>query len=353
MNNKSLVCTEPGSFKYVEEQLIVDNHHRHEDDSPARALLRVLQVGICGTDLHAFEGTQPYFQYPRILGHEICAEIIEVPAGTGFRAGQQVTLVPYFSCGTCIACRNNKPNCCTSIQVFGVHIDGGLRHYIEVPVAALIAGEDLNADQLALTEPLAIGAHAVRRADLRPDEWALIMGAGPIGLGLMEMARLRGARVIALDINSTRLQFCREQLGVEHCINPAELKDGSGINDVLRDLTAGDMPTAVFDATGYLGAIEKGIDYLAHGGRYTLVGLQKQPIPILHPEFHKREATLMSSRNATRDDFLWVMESLRNNKIRPSAYITHRLAFEDLADQFPALLDPANGVIKAMVEFRL
>lgn len=345
--NKTLICTQPGQFHYRTDKL--ENNHPPAAEQEPTALLRVRQVGICGTDLHAFEGTQPFFQYPRILGHEICAEIVTLdkpdPSGN-FQPGQLVTLVPYFSCGSCIACRRGKPNCCSSIKVFGVHIDGGLRQFIRVPISSLVNGKGMNPDQLALVEPLAIGAHAVRRAELLAGEFVLVMGAGPIGLGLMEMARLRGAEIIAQDVNPARLDFCRRQLGISHTINPAV----ENPVEKLKDLTNGDMPTAVFDATGYLGAIEKGIDFLAHGGRYVLVGLQKQAFSFSHPEFHKRESTLMSSRNATREDFEWVTESLLQQKINPATYITHRIAFDDLAAEFASLLNPATGVIKAMVE---
>lgn len=345
MHYQSLICTEPGQFEYRNDQL------QSVTTGQPTALLRIKQVGICGTDLHAFEGTQPFFQYPRILGHEICAEVIEISGAPSTEAqyhpADLVTIIPYFSCGTCIACRRQHPNCCAAINVFGVHIDGGLRQYIQVPLSALVTAPGMTADQLALVEPLAIGAHAVKRAAMQKDEYALVMGAGPIGLGLMEMARLTGANVIAMDVNPHRLEFCREQLGIQHTINPLE-QDAMAS---LKAITQNDMPTAVFDATGNLKAIEKGIDYLAHSGRYVLVGLQKQPISILHPEFHKREATLMSSRNATRADFDWVIDSLKNGLINPATYITHRIEFETLADQFHTLLNPANNVIKAMVNF--
>jgi 2-desacetyl-2-hydroxyethyl bacteriochlorophyllide A dehydrogenase len=342
----SLICDQPGSFRYRQDLL--------EPIAPAAstptALLKVKQVGICGTDLHAFDGTQPFFQYPRILGHEICAEIVELPPTAPnpdkFQPGDLVTLLPYFSCGTCIACRSHKPNCCSSIQVFGVYIDGGLRQFIQVPFSALVKGPGLKPDQLALVEPLAIGAHAVRRANLQPGETILVIGAGPIGLGLMEMARIAGATVIAMDVNSSRLQFCNQQLGIQHTINPIE----QDAVESIKNITNGDMATAVFDATGNLRAIEGGLQFLAHGGRFVLVGLQKQPFSFSHPDFHKRESTLMSSRNATSDDFNWVISSLQSNLIQPANYITHRIAFSKLAEQFKSLSDPANGVIKAMVD---
>ena len=342
----SLICDQPGSFLYRQDQLEFDPTAAN---TPT-ALLRVKQVGICGTDLHAFEGSQPFFQYPRILGHEICAEIVELPPMAAnphnFQPGDLVTLIPYFSCGSCIACRSNKPNCCSSIQVFGVHIDGGLRQFIQVPVAALVKGINMSPDQLALVEPLAIGAHAVKRANLQAGEYILVIGAGPIGLGLMEMARLTGASVIAMDVNAARLRFCQQQLGIQHTINPKE----QDAVEAIKNITNADMATAVFDATGNLNAIEGGLNFLAHGGRFVLVGLQKQAFSFSHPEFHKRESTLMSSRNATRDEFDWVISSLQSNQIQPANYITHRIAFSQLAEQFKSLSNPSNGVIKAMVD---
>ena len=194
-------------------------------------------------------------------------------------------------------------------------------------------------------EPLAIGAHGVRRAAVQPGEWVLVVGAGPIGLGVMEFARIAGGNVIALDVNAGRLTFCREKLGIVHTLNAL----APDVTEQLRAITNGDMPTIVIDATGNLNAINTSFQYLAHGGRYVLVGLQKGDISVSHPEFHKREATLMSSRNATRADFVHVIASMKQGLIDPTTYITHRVAFGEVRDQFAGWLDPANGVIKAMV----
>ena len=283
----ALVCTTPGQFAYQQAQKPVL--------TLGRAILRIKQIGICGTDLHAFEGTQPYFSYPRILGHELAADLIDADGAPDFRPDEAVTFIPYFNCGHCIACRSGKPNCCVFMQVAGVHIDGGMVEYLSVPSHSLIHGDGLGYDELALVEPLAIGAHGVRRADVQAGEFVLVVGAGPIGLGIMEFARIAGATVIALDLNENRLAFCRNKLGVSHTIN-ASVPD---VIEQLRTITNGDMPTVVMDATGSLQAINRAFAYLAHGGRYVLVGLQKGDISVSHPEFHKREATLMSSRNAT------------------------------------------------------
>ncbi len=308
------------------------------------ALLRIRRIGVCGTDLHAFEGSQPYFQYPRVLGHELAAELL-TPA-PGFSRGELLTFRPYFSCGHCVACRAGRPNCCVRIRVCGVHVDGGMTEYLVVPEANLVAGRGLGAEALAMVEPLAIGAHGVRRAAVEPGETVLVVGAGPIGLGAMQFATLAGARVVAMDLREDRLAFCRERLGITHTV-PA------GGNDVLEQLAAltdGDMPTVVIDATGNRRAIEQAFAYMAHGARFVLIGLQKEPIAFSHPEFHKREATLMSSRNATREDFDRVVGALVSGQVDPLMYITHRVGFDEVGEAFPGWLDPARGVIKAMIE---
>jgi threonine dehydrogenase-like Zn-dependent dehydrogenase len=220
-----------------------------------------------------------------------------------------------------------------------------MAEYLSVPAYSLLHGNGLSYDELALVEPLAIGAHGVRRAGVVPGEFVLVIGAGPIGLGIMELARIAGAQVIAMDINAGRLSFCKDKLKVEHTIDAR----ADNITEQLKDITKGDMPTVVIDATGSLKAINNAFQYMAHGARYVLVGLQKGDISFSHPEFHKREATLMSSRNATREDFQLVMDSMKNGRVSPANYITHRVGFNAVKNEFAGWLDPANGVIKAMI----
>jgi len=334
---KTLVCIEPGVFEYQEAEAPIAK--------PGHSILKIRRIGICGTDLHAFEGTQPYFEYPRILGHELAGDLVDMDKAPGFVIGEAVTIIPYFNCGHCVACRNGKTNCCVTIKVCGVHVDGGMVEYLSVPSEFLVHGNGLSHDQLALVEPLAIGAHAVRRAGIQPGEFVLVVGAGPIGLGTMESARIAGGEVIAMDINEARLEFCRDRLGVLHTVNAS-----SEPLDQLKRITRGDMPTVVIDATGSRKAINDAFQYMAHGARYVLVGLQKGEIVFSHPEFHKREATLMSSRNATREDFDKVIDSMNRGLIDPTTYITHRVGFDRVKDEFAGWLDPAKGVIKAIVE---
>lgn len=335
---QSLVCIKPGEFEYREEiKPVLQKGY---------SILEIKRIGICGTDLHAFEGIQPYFEYPRILGHELAATIDETQKDSGFVKGEAVTIIPYFNCGQCIACINDKPNCCVQMQVCGVHTDGGMKNYLSVPNYSLIKAGGLTFDELALAEPLAIGAHSIQRAGVKKNEFVLVIGAGPIGLATMEFAGIAGAYVIASDINQQRLSFCKEKLKIEKTINSLT----ENVTERLKEITNGNMPTVVIDATGNLKAINSSFQYIAHGGRYVLVGLQKENISFSHPEFHKKEATLMSSRNATKKDFEHVMQCMKNGLVNHSSYITHKLSFDKVKENFSSLLDPVHGVIKAMIE---
>jgi len=333
----TLQCSEPRRLAY-REQMNPELRELH-------AIISVKRIGICGTDLHAYEGTQPFMSYPRILGHELSGELIAFDGAPGFKQNEHVTFIPYFSCGNCIACRNGTPNCCVRIQVCGVHIDGGMAEYVLVPSHSLIHGDGLTLDELALVEPLAIGAHGVRRANVAPGEFVLVIGAGPIGLGAMEFARMAGGQVIAMDISDQRLRFCGEKLSIQHTINPRS----SDAWEAINDLTGGDMPTVLIDATGNRNAINDGFQFMAHGARYVLIGLQRDAIVFSHSEFHKREGTLMSSRNATRQDFDFVIQSIKRGAIKPATFVTHHTRLNQAASEFEHWLKPENNVIKAMI----
>ena len=335
---KILQCTVPGQFDYAESE--------RPELLKGTAIISIKRIGICGTDLHAYQGTQPFFSYPRILGHELAADVLEYDGDGDFKPGDSVTIIPYFYCGQCIACRNGKTNCCTTLKVSGVHIDGGMTEYLRVPSYSLVHSNGLSYDELALIEPLSIGAHGVGRAQIISGEFVLVVGAGPIGLGCMEFARIQGGKVIAMDVNDQRLEFCKANLEVSSVINARS----TDISEQLEEITNGDMPSVIIDATGNLVAINNAFQYLSHGGRYVLVGLQKGDISFGHPEFHKRETTLMSSRNATRADFEYVMDCMKNGLVKPETYITHRTTFNQIKDQFETWLDPASATIKAMVE---
>ncbi|MEY3946171.1 MAG: hypothetical protein RJB03_877 [Bacteroidota bacterium] len=333
---KTLVCKNPGHFSYQETD--------HPVPKKGFSVIKIKRVGICGTDLHAFEGTQPFFSYPRVLGHELAAEFEEGDA-PGFQKGDPLTVIPYIHCGSCIACRQGKTNCCSSLKVLGVHVDGGMSEYFLAPNELLLKGDGLPIDALALVEPLCIGYHAVQRSAIQPSESALVIGAGPIGFGLMLFLKAKGVKVVGMDINHDRLEFCHTHLQMDGMVDP---KDEDHF-DKIKVLTSGEMPAVVFDATGNGKAINNAFRYLSHAGKYVLVGLQLGDISFSHPEFHKREATLMSSRNATQHDFLEVMDMIRQKKIDPLCMITHRLRFDEVEKSFDQLMDPAQQVVKAMV----
>ena len=290
---KTIVLQQPGEFRLTETE--PPDHAGKEE-----ALVRVLRVGICGTDLHAFEGTQPFFDYPRILGHELAGEILELGESDqdhGLSVGHFCTIVPYLPCGTCIACRRGRTNCCRNLRILGVQIDGGMRETIRVPLDKLLAIKNVPPEKLAMVEMLGIGAHAVRRGQMEAGENVLVIGAGPIGLGTMAFAKTAKVNLMAMDINTGRLRFCQEHLGIEQGFDAREMTP-----EALRELLDGDLPTTVFDATGSRASMERAFDYVDHSGQLVFVGLVKQDVTFNDPAFHKHEMTLKSSRNATAAD---------------------------------------------------
>lgn len=336
---KYIVCERPGEFTLKEKEEL----QRQSNE----ATLKVKKVGICGTDLHAYTGDQAFFTYPRILGHELATQVLDIGANVhGIKVGDNVVVMPYISCGTCIACRNGKTNCCTSIEVLGVHTDGGMQERITVPVELLIPAQQLTDDQMAIVEPLAIGAHAIRRSAIKDNETIVVVGCGPIGIGIVKLAQIAGAKVIAIDMNQQRLDYAKNEIGVDYTV----LGGKDAVKEVT-EITKGDMATAVFDATGHKGALEAGPDYMSHGGRYILVGLSKGELVFKHPNIHAKETTIICSRNATMEDFQHVISILEIGKFPIDSFITHNVDYTDMISNFESWLDPANGVIKAMVNF--
>jgi len=314
---------------------------------PDEALVRVHRIGVCGTDLHAFRGNQPFFTYPRILGHELGVEVLDLggPA-EGIRAGQYCAVEPYLNCGTCVACRRGKPNCCVKLAVLGVHIDGGMRETLVVPIRKLHPSKNLTLDQLALVETLAIGCHAVDRAGLEKGEFALVIGAGPIGLGEMQFAIEARAQVIVLDISAQRIEVCRSRRSVPYTIDASR----KNALEALAEIAAGDLPTAIFDATGNGRSMASAFEYPGNGGRLILVGLFQGDVTFNDPNFHRRELTILASRNARPADFSRIISLIEAKRIDTSPWITHRAPLSDVVTEFPLWTKPETGVIKAMIE---
>ncbi|WP_426238437.1 zinc-binding alcohol dehydrogenase family protein [Pararhizobium sp. DWP1-1-3] len=335
---KAAICSEPGRLDIID---------RPAPGSPPKgwARLAVSHVGICGTDYHIFEGKHPYLEYPRIMGHEISATVIEPGEGVSLAPGTPVIVNPYLSCGICVACRKDKPNCCTAIKVLGVHTDGALCEEILVPEENLYPAGDLSLEAAATVEFLAIGAHAVRRSLAPAGSRALVIGAGPIGLGTALFSRIAGHEVTLLDTSAERLQMAAERLGFD-----AGILAGDGALEAVLSATGGDGFDVVFDATGFGGSMEKSFSFVAHGGCLVFVSVVKDDIRFSDPEFHKREMMLVGSRNATRQDFEHVAASIRAGHVPVSSLITHRTTLNAVVVDLPRWAHEKTGLIKAVVK---
>lgn len=335
----TIVLEEPGRF-------VLEDTPEPTPPGPGEVLVSIRRVGICGTDLHAFEGTQPFFDYPRILGHELGVEVIATGGGaTHFRTGDLCAVVPYMDCGDCVPCRMGKTNCCSNLDVLGVHVDGGMRDVLTLPGGKLLRSDILSLEQLALVETLGIGAHAVDRAAVEPGETVLLIGAGPIGLSVLTFALLAGARVILLEISERRIDFCKRRYDLFEVI-----PGNADVKSNLHNILGGELPTAVFDATGHAGSMIRAHDYVSNGGRLVYVGITGSQITFDGPGFHRREMTLLSSRNARTVDLQRVIGHIEAGRIDTSPWITHTVGPQQMLVDFPTWLDPESGVVKAVLE---
>ena len=333
-----ITLDQPGKFSAAEAS--------EPKPAPGEALVRVHRIGVCGTDLHAFAGKQPFFTYPRILGHELGVEVIDPGSEPhGLKVGDRCSVEPYINCGRCIACRRGKPNCCTDLKVMGVHIDGGMRPLLTLPARKLHRSTKLDYEQLALVETLGIGAHAVERAAADKNDFIVVIGAGPIGLSVIQFALVTGATVAVMDISETRLGFCREQLGVKHTV----LAGPDAIGQ-LKTIGGGDLPTIVIDATGNPKSMAGAFDLAAHGGRIVFVGLFQGELAFNDPNFHRRELTVCASRNSLPETFRDIIALVEAGRIDTRPWITHRFKLSETPEVFPREISGNAAVLKAMIE---
>lgn len=337
---KAIRLREPGKWETLEITTADENLALGE------ALLKIKKIGVCGTDLHAFRGTQPFFNYPRILGHELAVEVVAIADDVeNVKVGDLCSVEPYYNDIIGQAVRRGKTNCGEHLKVLGVHVDGGMCEYIKYPAKFLHTSNQLSEDQLALIEPLAIGCHAVDRARIHKEDIVLVIGAGPIGLGTIQFAQLTGARVIAMDIDQGKLQKCKDITGI------SDLLTAEGeVEEKLRQMLEGDLPTVILDATGNSKSMMNTFDYVAAGGTIVFIGLFIGDVVFHDPLFHKKEITLMASRAAMSKDFSRIIRLVEQGKIDPSAYITHRLEFDQIPSEFEKLYDKGSGLIKAIID---
>lgn len=334
---KQVILNEPGRFAWDSYAL--------SDPGPGEVQVRIHRIGVCGTDIHAFHGRQPYFEYPRVLGHELGVEVISCGEGvTSLVPGDRCSVEPYLNCGHCSACRRGRTNCCESLKVFGVHVNGGMRPRVNLPAEKCHLSKVLDYDSLALVETIGIGAHAVERARLTEEDRVLVLGAGPIGLGVLQMAGVTGATLVVGDVDASRLAFCQEHFPVEVGLDPRDQSFESALIESL-----GGLPTAIFDATGNPASMESTFQRVDHGGRIIFVSLVKGSIQFDDPNFHKREIELRSSRNALPQTFRKVIALMEEGALDTSPWITKRIPLETVVDHFAEAVE-APGMIKVVLE---
>ncbi|EBL9054876.1 galactonate oxidoreductase [Salmonella enterica] len=337
---KTLICNNPGNIEYIER----DIPHLKDDE----VLLKIKAVGICGTDIHAFAGRQPFFAYPRVLGHEICgvAEMLGKSCSTA-KVGQRYSVIPCIPCGACAACREGKTNCCENVSLYGVHQDGGFSEYLAVREQNLVELSDNLTDSAgALVECFAISAHAVRRADVKPQQNIVVVGAGPIGLAAAAIAKAKGARVAVADIDAERRRLVAEKVGVA-TLDPSS----DDYIDALKACFSGELAGTVLDATGNKSSMSRAVDLIRHGGKIVFIGLYIGKLVIDDPTFHKKETTLLSSRNATREDFECVIELMAQGAISETMMKNQEFDFYTFGNQYQKNVVENKKLVKGVIKF--
>lgn len=325
---RALSLTRPETFEVIDAP-------EPTAPGPHDALVAVRAVGICGTDFSGYLGKMPFIDYPRILGHELGVEVLAVGSEVkGLAVGDRCSVEPYLNCGHCHACQQGKTNCCESLQVLGVHRDGGLCERLTLPAHKLHRSTTLTIQQLALVETLGIGCHAVDRAALTPTDDVIIIGAGPIGLSVLEFARLKTQSIRVIELNADRRRFVAQHYPEVEMLSSA-------------DLTA--PAQVVFDATGHPESMAGCLTLARFTGRIVFVGITKTPVLLDDPLFHRRELTLLASRNALSADFTKIIHLIETGRIDTTRWMTHHGSMTALGQLMPEWLHPTAGVVKAMV----
>ncbi|MBM3826059.1 MAG: zinc-binding alcohol dehydrogenase family protein [Verrucomicrobia bacterium] len=339
---KAVVLERPQEFRFFDAP-------EPPAPGPGEAVVRVHRVGICGTDYGGYLGKMPFYSYPCVPGHELGVEVLSVGAGvTNVKPGDRCSVEPYINCQRCYSCRRGFTNCCEKHQTLGVMCDGGMAERFLLPARKLHVSTKLTYDQLALVETLAIGCHAVDRAAPKAGETVLVIGAGPIGLSAVEFVKVSGARCVVMDMNADRLKFCTEVMKVDGVV--LAKGDGSELA-ALEALTDGRLADVVIDATGSSRSMTGCFAYAAFAARVVYVGITQQDLVFPHaPHLHRRELTILASRNALSKDFVRIIRLIEEGVIDTRPWITHHAKFDDLITAFPGWLKPESGVIKAIVD---
>ena len=314
---KTVLLKQPGEIGISE----IEKTSRRENE----VLLKVRSAGICGSDIGAYKGVNPLVSYPRIIGHEIAGEVVEVAADEKtFRVGDRVILEPYVYCGQCYPCTIGHTNCCENLTVRGVHIEGGMAEYVSHPRHLLHkVPEDIPWHLIPMAEPLVIAMHAVKQAEVKAGEHVAITGAGQIGLLAAQYALTLGALPIVVDPVDERLALAT-RLGVPHVINPVSQDAVAQI----KAITKARMAEAAIEASGATSAIRAMVDYVAYAGRIALVGWPKSDIPMPTALFTKKELTIRGSRNSV-GQFPESLRLIAEGKVDVAALLTKTVSLEE------------------------
>lgn len=310
-------------------------------------LLKIKRVGICGSDMHIYHGTNPLATYPRIVGHEVAAEVVEVGANvTNVAVGDHVVIEPINYCGKCYACKSGRPNVCKELSVFGVHEDGGMREFSVLPSKQVHkVSPAVDWDEAVMAEPYTIGAQATWRGNVQKGETVFIQGAGPIGITVLKMAKLRGATTIISDITNERLQFAKEN-GADHTINPSEVDVKTKINEITNDEGA----NVVIDAVGTPQTFELSVEVASPAGHVVSLGFDVKPSAIAMMPITKKELTITGSRLQT-NQFGKVVELINNKELTHGGLVTHKFPLSEVKKAFKFVEENPQLVRKAVIEF--
>ena len=323
--------------------------------APGQALVQVEAVGVCGSDLHAYEGSQPFFQYPEIGGHEAVGRVVEIapdetpdiPGRDQPRppeVGARVVLDPSMPCGACYPCSRGRYNCCENMRVLGVHAPGAFAEYYVAPAGCLHGiSEGVSADAAVMVEPLSIGMQATNRAQVEGGETVLIIGAGTIGLSVLLVCVARGGRVAMSDLSPGRLALARE-LGAEAAINARE-------QDVAGELgrwCGPSGPAVVIEAVGRPATVRQALELVAASGRVVMLGLCSDQICILGALMVRKELDFRGSRlhGGTIPQAVALVES---GGTAPERLVTHHMALEDVAEAFELMVAEPDTTLKVIL----
>lgn len=313
-------------------------------------LLKVNYIGICGTDLSTFRGLNPLVNYPVIPGHEISAEV----QGKGrnvpdhIKMGMLVTANPYTSCGKCPSCKRRRYNACAFNETMGVQRAGAMSEYLVLPWEKLLISENLNKEQLALVEPLSVGFHAVARGQVTDIDTVLVLGCGMIGAGAIIRAGLRGARVIAVDLDDEKLKVA-EKLGARYTINAGE----QDLHKALLDLTEGEGPDVVIEAVGSPVTYVTAVEEVAFTGRVVYIGYAKNEVAFSTKLFVQKELDIRGSRNALPEDFRAVMQYMESGRLPVDELISQKLRPEEVAVAMRQWSEQPGKIFKLFVDFNI